>query len=109
MPRSEERTTYADGCYTIKARNYEEGEIVLELQQGDTVIKGYLSQLDDHDKEAFIQSLNKHELEDELPFTMDLQFNVIHTKRKLKYSLIIGEGMPRKGKICIPLDSILSQ
>lgn len=109
MPRSEERTTYADGCYTVKSRNYEEGEIVLELQQGDTVIKGYLSQFDDHDKEAFIQSLNKHEHEDELPFTMDLQLNVIHTKRKLKYSLIIGEGMPRKGKTCIPLDSILSQ
>ena len=109
MPRSEGSATCADGRYIVNSRKYEEGEMVLELQQGNAKIKGYLSLLDDNDKEELIKSLNKYELEDNLPFAMDLQINVIHTKRKLKYALIIGEGMPREGKICVPLDSVVSQ
>ena len=37
--------TYADGCYVVNSRRYDEGEIVLELEQGNTQIKGYLWQL----------------------------------------------------------------
>ena len=109
MPRGEESMTCADGPYTVLSRIYDEGEIILKLQQGNTVINGHLSRFDAHDREVFIQSLNKHEREDELPFIMDLQLNVVHTQNELKHSFIIGEGLPRKGITCIPLDSILSR
>lgn len=107
--RSFERTTYADGNYTVNSRRYDEGEIVLELLQSGIVVRGYLSLLDDRDREIFIQSLDKHEKEDELPFNMDLQVNVIHTARIIKYAEIVGEGAPRKGKTCVPLKDILGQ
>lgn len=68
MPRGEESMTCADGPYTVLSRIYDEGEIILKLQQGNTVINGHLSRFDAHDREVFIQSLNKHEREDELPF-----------------------------------------
>ncbi|MGN0008677.1 MAG: hypothetical protein ACI33N_03355 [Desulfovibrionaceae bacterium] len=106
-PRSEEVVTYADGSYIINSRRYDEGEVVLELQQGNTSIKGYLWQFDENDRAAFIASLDKHEREDFLPFSMNLQINVIHTRRKLKYAIIIGEGTPRESKICVQLDDIL--
>lgn len=108
-PRSEEEITYADGCYVVNSRRYDEGEIVLELEQGNTQIKGYLWQFDENDREAFIASLDNHEKRDSLPFSMDLQINIIHTRRKLKHAVIIGEGAPREGKNCVPLDSILSR
>ena len=106
-PRSEETVTYAYGSFIVNSRRYDEGEVVLELMQGSTTIKAYLSQLDENDLSNFIASLDRHEKEDELPFSMDLQINVIHTKRKLKNAFIIGEGLPRKGKKCIPLNDIL--
>lgn len=108
-PRSEEVITYADGNYTVNSRRYDEGEVVLELEQGATTIKGYLSQFDEQDRLDFIASLDRHEREDTLPFSMDLQLNVVHTKRKLKYAIIVGEGSPREGKNCLPLDDILQQ
>lgn len=107
--RSFERTTYADGNYTVNSRRYDEGEIVLELLQSDIVVRGYLNSLDDRDRDAFIQSLDKHEKEDDLPFNMALQLNIIHTARIIKYAEIVGEGAPRKGKTCIPLKDILNQ
>lgn len=107
--RSFERTTYADGNYTVNSRRYDEGEIVLELLQSDIVVSGYLNSLDDRDRDAFIQSLDKHEKEDDLPFNMALQLNIIHTARIIKYAEIVGEGAPRKGKTCIPLKDILNQ
>ncbi len=106
-PRSEEIVTYADGSFIVNSRRYDEGEIVLELMQGSTSIKAYLSQLDENDLSNFIASVDRHEKEDELPFSLDLQLNVIHTKRKLKHAVVIGEGLPREGKKCIPLDDIL--
>ncbi len=107
--RSSEEITYADGMYTVNSRRYDEGEVVLELEQGSTTIKAYLWQFDENDRERFIESLDRHEREDTLPFSMELQLNVIHTKRKLKHAVIIGEGRPREGKRCVPLDEILSQ
>lgn len=77
------------------------------LEQGSTSIKGYLWQFDENDRAAFIASLDKHEKEDSLPFSMNLQLNVIHTRRKLKHAIIIGEGAPRKGKAYVQLDDIL--
>lgn len=106
-PRSEEKITYADGSYIVNSRRYDEGEVVLELEQGSTSIKGYLWQFDENDRAAFIASLDKHEKEDSLPFSMNLQLNVIHTRRKLKHAIIIGEGAPRKGKAYVQLDDIL--
>ncbi len=106
-PRSEETVTYADGSFIVKSRRYDEGEVVLELMQGSTTIKAYLSQLDESDRSDFIASLDKHEKEDELPFSMDLQLTVTHTKRKLKSAFIMGEGLPREGKKCRTLDDIL--
>lgn len=50
---------------------------------------------------------DRHEKVDELPFSMDLQINVLHTERKLESAIVIGEGHPRQGKKCIPLDDIL--
>lgn len=106
-PRSEETTTYADGEYTVVRRDYDEGEIVLALRQGATTIKGYLRQMDDRDKAAFRASLNRHEEEEELPYTMSLVLNVVHTGKRLKYADILGEGAPREGKACYRLDDIL--
>lgn len=106
-PRSEEEVTYADGSYTVNSRRYDEGEVVLELMQGTTSIKGYLWQFDGNDRAAFMASLDRHEREDSLPFSMELQLNVVHTRKKLKHAIIVGEGEPRKGKNCLPLDSIL--
>lgn len=106
-PRTEERVTYADGSFIVNSRRYDEGEVVLELMQGSTSIKAYLSQLDENGLSNFIASLDRHEKEDELPFSMDLQINVLHTERKLKSAVVIGEGLPREGKKCIPLDDIL--
>lgn len=34
MPRGEESMTCADGPYTVLSRIYDEGEIILKLQQG---------------------------------------------------------------------------
>ena len=108
-PRSEEQTTYADGSYTVNSRRYDEGQVTLELEQGRTQIKGYLWQLDEADREKFIESLDRHEKEEELPFSMDLQINVVHTNKNLKYAVILGEAAPREGKNCVLLDSILAK
>lgn len=108
-PRREGIVTYADGSYIVNSRRYDEGEIVLEQMQGSTRIKAYLSQLDENDLSNFIASVDRHEKEDELPFSLDLQLNVIHTKRKLKHAVVIGEGLSREGKKCLPLDDILRQ
>ena len=100
-PRSESQISYADGEYIVNSRRYDEGEIVLELEQHGVKIKGYLNQLDDADKDAFIASLDKHEREDNLPFYMKLQINVEYTQRTLKHGIIMGEG-----KKCLPLNEI---
>lgn len=106
-PRSEETITYADGNYVVNSRRYDEGEVVLELEQGGITIKGYLTQFDDGDRAKFIESLDRHEKEETLPFSMDLQVNVAHTRKKLKHAVILGEGAPREGKSCKPLNQIL--
>lgn len=108
-PRSGEAVTYGDGSFIVNSRRYDEGEVVLELEQGGVEIKGYLWQFDEGDREAFLQSVDKHEKEDALPFSMDLQVNVVHTGKKLKHAVIIGEGSPREGKTCIPLNQILAR
>lgn len=108
-PRSEEAVTYADGNYTVNAICYDEGEIVLELEQGGQVIKAYLWQFDENDRRIFRESLNRHEQEDALPFSMDLQLNVVHTQRRLKHAVVIGEGAPREGKSCVPLRKIVAR
>ena len=108
-PRTEEETTYCDGNYTVLSRRYDEGEVVIELIQDDTIIKGYLHQLDEEDKTAFIASIDKHEKEDDLPFSLDLQVNVFHTLRKLKYAVILGEGSVRSRKHCKRISDILSR
>lgn len=105
-PRSEESVTYADGSYVVNRLSFTEGEIVLELEQGGTTIKGYLTQLDQDDRSSFLKSLDRYK-EEELPFSMDLQLNVIHTSKKLKYASILGEGAPREGKHCKQLSQIL--
>lgn len=87
----------------------EDARIIHNFDELFLVVRGYLSLLDDRDREIFIQSLDKHEKEDELPFNMDLQVNVIHTARIIKYAEIVGEGAPRKGKTCVPLKDILGQ
>lgn len=107
-PRSEVSVTYSDGSFIVNGLRYDENEVVLELEQGGVTIKGYLWQLDDEDRAAFGESLDKHEKEDPLPFSMDLQVNVVHTGKKLKHAIIVGEGAPRAGKNCIPLNQILA-
>lgn len=107
-PRSEETITYADGSYIVNSRRYDEGEVVLELEQNDITIKGYLWQLDDDDRTDFISLLDEYEKNAALPFSMDLQLNVAHTRRKLKHAVIIGQGAPRAGKVCKPLNQILN-
>ena len=103
----EEKVTYADGAYIVNGMHCDEGEVVLELRQGSTIVKGYLSALDKNDFRAFISSLARHDLGDELPFSLDLQANVLHTKSRLQHAVILGEGAPREGKRCLSLDSIL--
>lgn len=105
--KNEEQTTYADGIYTIKSRNYDEGNIVLELEQENVLVKGYLWQLDETDLASFIDSLNHLEKTAELPFEMNLQINIIHTSKRIKYGIIIGEGLPRVGKKCVKLTDII--
>lgn len=108
-PRSEEILTYADGNYTVNAICYDEGEVVLVLEQNGQTIKAYLSQFDEEDRKVFRESLNKHEQEDELPFSMDLQLNVVHTKKRLKHAFVINEGAPREGKSCLSLSQIVEK
>lgn len=108
-PRSEETLTYADGNYTVNAKCYDEGEVVLELEQGGQTIKAYLSLFDEQDRKEFRESLNQHEQEDALPFSIDLQLNVYHTKRRLKYAVVVKEGAPREGKNCKPLSQIIEK
>lgn len=108
LPRSEEQLTYGDGAYILKKRNYEEGELVLELSQGDIDIKAYLWQLDEADAKNFVDALNDREQQENLPLTLDLQINLIHTARRLKYGVILGMGDPRKGKVCKTLETLVA-
>lgn len=105
-PRSEEVTTYADGTYTVLGRHYDNDDIVLELEQGGAHVDALLSLLDDNDKRSFLKEINRRELEESLPLIIDLQLNVVHTSRKIKYAYIIGIGLPRENKTIVPLDKI---
>lgn len=104
--RRGEAVTYADGSYVVNSFIFTEGDIVLELEQEGTTIKGYLTQLDRADRTGFLKSLGRYKTE-ELPFSMDLQLNVVHTSQTLNYAYILGEGAPRKGKHCKQLSRIL--
>ena len=109
LPRTPEQVTYADGDYLLHKSVYTEGEPVLELAQGDHTIKAYVSQLDDADKKAFLDSINARLLNEELPLTLSLQVNVTHTARSLKYASIVGQGAPREGRDSKLLSQILLQ
>ena len=107
LPRSEEQTTYCDGEYIIRGDNLDEDEMIIELEQDGTPVKGRLDQMDEADKAAFIEAYAKRMMTERGSFTMNLQLNVVHTGRMLKYAMILGEGEPRPGKKCKKLVDVL--
>lgn len=108
-PRSEETTTYADGVYTVLGRHYENEEILLELKQNGVHVDAHLDMLDNNDRQAFWDEINRMESEGAFPMTMDLQINVVHTSKKIKGVFLIAQGSPRENKTIKTLDSVLEK
>ena len=109
IPRTEEQLTYGDGPYILEKRIYSEGELVLELSQGDIYIKAYLSLLDESDIKSFVDTLNMREQHENLPLTLNLQINIIHTARRLKHGEVLGMGEARSGKTCKTLQTLVNE
>lgn len=108
MPRSEEKTSYADGEYLILNQNDSQGEPIFTISSDDIDVTGYISALDEIDQRNFIKEIDHKRVTTPLPISINLQVNIIHTKRKIKYASIIGIGNPRPDKNHKKLSEILN-
>lgn len=106
LPRSEEKTSYADGDYFLKAINYTEGEPVLIISQNGQDVKAYISALDEADSKELLDNIGERQLTEELPLAISVQVNVRHTARRIKYASIVGVGAPRTDRDHLALSDI---
>lgn len=106
-PRSEARTSYADGVYTLRSIDFSNGELVLHLTQDDVQIKALTAELSQEDAARLFDDIKVRTSEEELPFAISLQINVRHTSRVVQYGTVIGFGDPREGKTHVRLSQII--
>lgn len=108
MPRSEERTSYADGEYYLLEQNDAQGEAIFTISADGIDVDCYISALDETDQRNFIEAINQKRLDEPLPISVNLQVNIAHTNKKIKYASIIGIGEPRTDKNIKKLSEILN-
>lgn len=105
--RSEYEISYADGTYTLDAMHFTDGDIVLQLRQEGVQVKAYTSQLSEGDSERLLENINRQLSEEDLPFDIDLQMNVQHNIRTIKFGSVVGFGEPRPDKAHKRLSEII--
>lgn len=105
--RSSEKTTYADGTYTLNAIDYSQWELILLLEQDGVTIKGYTSQLSDEDAARLFEEVHARQLAEDLPLSLVVQINVKHTAKRIKHGSIVGFGRVREEKEHSRLASLL--
>lgn len=102
FPRKERSTTstsYADGEYLLHAINYTaDDQPVLLLSRDGMEIKAYTSQLSDDDANNLFMDIVTRQRTEALPISIELQINIHHTARKIKYGSVVGVGPQREGK-----------
>lgn len=108
MPRSEEKTSYADGEYLLLEQNDAQGEPIFTISADGIDVNCYISTLDETDQRKFIEEINKKRLNEPLPISVNLQVNITHTNKKIKYAYIIGIGEARADKNIKKLSEILN-
>lgn len=109
LPRTEAQTTYADGEYTLEDINYTQGEVMLVLSQDGVPIKAHTNQLSNDDAEKLFTDIQKRQLSEDVPLSIDIQMNVHHTSRRINFGSIVGVGNPREDKFSKRLSSIVSR
>lgn len=107
IKRSEEKTTYADGEYVLNSIDYSLGELILHLAQEGHSVKAYTSQLSDDDAEALFNDISSRQLSEDLPLSLTLQINIMHTDKRIKHGSIIGTAQIRPDKQHAKLSEIL--
>lgn len=107
--RSERMTTYADGEYSLERKDYSLGRIVYTLAQGDLQVRAYTDQLSDADAESLAMEIAKREVDEEVPFLLNVQINIHHTSKRIIDGYIVGVGAPREDKKYKTLAEIVGQ
>lgn len=84
-----------DGEYLLLSENYSLGELILYLEQDEVQIKAYTSVLDTDEQRKLAQTIAERKLQEELPFSLNLQLSVEYTAKGLKFGSVVGIGDPR--------------
>jgi hypothetical protein len=95
---SSEQVSFCDGEYTLLSTDYSHSELVLYLKKDGVSIKAYTSALNDATRRALLEEISRRQLEESLPFTLNLQMSVEHSDKEIKYGNIVGLGSPRGDK-----------